>query len=418
MTMTIAIFIFQHWENGVGPTEESPYPLPAISLGNTPSQKRPSDDAPLTSKGRKRLDTSEHLLHKEREVAQVLKEMSETAQPSTSQDTVSQPCSSITPHIKCGSCGNGVMISESTHAQIVRENFRKEVTKNDKNCFRYTGVPTIAALMCLFEWLEPFAVFPLISERYGTTVQRKLSLFEEFLLTLIRIRKGYDTQHMGFLFGISQSHVRQIFDAWIKFLNKCFTPLIIWPKREIVEANLPDSFKNCPRTRCIIGCTEYLVEKPVRSMTHMQTWVKHKHSNTFKQLVGISPNGAFTFLSNLYIGSTSDLNIFKKCNFLDKVEEGDDIMADQGFNISHLLSEKQATLNIPTLAHGQNLSQSRKAVNRSKKIARVRIVERAIRRLKTFKILSGVIPRSLLGTMDELVTICAVLCNLQPTLPR
>ena len=363
------------------------------------------------------MNKSEQMLKKEREVAQALVNMSETAQPSTSQDIDSQQHPSITSHIKCDSCGNS--ISKTTSARIVRENIKHEVTKSDENCFRYTGVPSIVTLMFLFKWLEPFAVFQLSGERNGTTKRRlrkrKLSLLEEFFLTLIRIRRGYDTRHMGFLFGISQSQVCRIFTAWIMFLNKCLSPLIIWPGREEVLANLPDSFKTYPRTRCIIDCTEYFVEKPFRPTAQRQTWSTYKHSNTFKQLVGIMPSGAFTFLSKVYSGSVSDLQIVKKSNFLDKVEEGDDIMADRGFNIRHLLLEKKATLNIPAFTHGKNLSK--KAVNRSKKIARVRIhVERAIRRLKTFRILSGVIPITLRHNIDELVTIAAFLCNLQPPL--
>ena len=161
------------------------------------------------------MDKSEQLLKKEREVAQVLVDMSETAQPSTSQDIDSQQHSTITPGIKYDSCGNG--ISKTTRTRILRENIRHEVTISDENCFRYTGVPSIATLMFLFKWLEPFAVFQLSSESNGTTKRRlrkrKLSLLEEFLLTLIRIRRGYDTQLMAFLFWISQSQVCRIFTA-------------------------------------------------------------------------------------------------------------------------------------------------------------------------------------------------------------
>ena len=67
--------------------------MPAITRGNTPSSKSrkgPANRTPQTTKKRKRLDKSEQLLKKEREVAQVLVDMSETAQPSTSQDIDSQ----------------------------------------------------------------------------------------------------------------------------------------------------------------------------------------------------------------------------------------------------------------------------------------------------------------------------------------
>ena len=90
-------------------------------------------------------------------------------------------------------------------------------------------------------------------------------------------------------------------------------------------------------------------------------------------------------------------------------------MADRGFNIRHMLLPKRATLNIPAFSHGRQLSA--KAVARSRKIARVRIhVERAIARIKTFKIISGILPLQLRFQLNQIITIIVVLCNLQERL--
>ena len=51
-----------------------------------------------------------------------------------------------------------------------------------------------------------------------------------------------------------------------------------------------------------------------------------------------------------------------------------------------------------------------------RRIANVKIhVERAIQRLKCFKILSNIIPGQV-KNVDDILTICAGLCNLQPDL--
>jgi hypothetical protein len=85
-------------------------------------------------------------------------------------------------------------------------------------------------------------------------------------------------------------------------------------------------------------------------------------------------------------------------------------MADRGFNIRHLLLQKRATLNIPAYSKGKNLSQT--ALKRSRHIATVRIhVERAIRRMKCFKILSGVIPMKVRFCLNQIITVVAVLSN-------
>jgi len=105
----------------------------------------------------------------------------------------------------------------------------------------------------------------------------------------------------------------------------------------------------------------------------------------------------------------------KMSGFLDLIEENDDVMADRGFNVRHLLLPKKATLNIPSFSHGKALSK--KAVQRSRRIASVRIhVERAIRRLKTFKNLNGVVPLNLRFSLNQVIMIAAVISNLQKRL--
>lgn len=63
------------------------------------------------------------------------------------------------------------------------------------------------------------------------------------------------------------------------------------------------------------------------------TFSSYKNHNTYKALVGISPGGVVTFVSNLYSGAISDRELTKKSRLLDLLERGDMVMADCGFNI-------------------------------------------------------------------------------------
>ena len=282
----------------------------------------------------------------------------------------------------------------------------------------YTGIPNLATLRFLYKWVEPCAKNIKLWDKNKTTPgrQRKrkrktLSLYEEFLLTLIRIRRGYDIRHLAYLFGVVPSHVTRVFVAWVNLLSLCLRETIKWPSTEAATSNMPKSFKDYPKTKGIIDCTEFKVQKPFRPAAQKATWSNYKHANTCKILVCIMPSGAITFISKVYNGSISDANIVEKSGFLDFVEPGDDIMADRGFNIRHLLLPKGATLNIPAFSYGKTLSS--KAVKRSRKIASVRIhVERAIGRMKTFRILSGTIPLRTRFLLNQLVTIVAALSNL------
>lgn len=135
--------------------------------------------------------------------------------------------------------------------------------------------------------------------------KRKLSIKEEFVLTLTRIRRGFDVEVLGDIFGVRPSVVSRIFTTWINFLYLELNFLIAWPTREQITTNLPKSFKHFPKTRSIIDCTEFFIKKPSLPSSQRVTWSQYKHHNTFKALISISPTGSFTFISKLFTGSIS-----------------------------------------------------------------------------------------------------------------
>ena len=91
-------------------------------------------------------------------------------------------------------------------------------------------------------------------------------------------------------------------------------------------------------------------------------------------------------------------------------------MADKGFEIQHLLTGLGVRLNILPFRQGQR-QFTPDEVMKTKKIAAVRIlVERAIQRMKQFKLLSGVMPNSLWDVAEQTVFVVVNLCNFQPGL--
>ena len=93
--------------------------------------------------------------------------------------------------------------------------------------------------------------------------------------------------------------------------------------------------------------SNYSLKRPNVSLAQSDTYSKYKSHNTVKGLVGIAPNGALTFVSDLYGGHCSDKIIVKHCGILQLLEEGDSVMEDRGFEIQDLLAPRKVYLNIP-----------------------------------------------------------------------
>ncbi len=116
-------------------------------------------------------------------------------------------------------------------------------------------------------------------------------------------------------------------------------------------------------------------------------------TNTFKGLVGCSPTGTLTFISELYAGSVSDKELTRLCGILNLVEPGDAVMADKGFDTSYdnIMLVRDVELNIPPFAKGTQMSS--KTVVKTRQIASCRIhVERCISRIKQYHIVGSDIP--------------------------
>ena len=139
--------------------------------------------------------------------------------------------------------------------------------------------------------------------------------------------------------GLSQPTVSRIITTWVNFLYLKLKDIQLWMPRELVQANMPQQFKKqYPTTRVIIDATEIYVKQPKLPELQQMTFSNYKNDNTYKGLVGISPNGVNTFISSLYPGSISDKELTRRCGILDLLEPGDSVMADRRFDIEEDLA--------------------------------------------------------------------------------
>ena len=237
---------------------------------------------------------------------------------------------------------------------------------------------------------------------------RKLSQKDELFLTLCKLRHDFPESDLAARFQVSQPTISRIFRTWVLCLSFSFQEIDIWPSKEHLSKFMPDAFKVAyPSTRVIIDATEFPIEKPSNPDVQATTWSSYKNRNTLKVLVGCSPNGALTYLSDVYGGRITDKELTRRSGLMVKLDRGDSIMADRGFEVDHLLPEG-VQCNIPPFLDGRPQLEPHQVIS-TRQIATLRIhVERAIERIKNFQITSF-FPISLCPIAGHIISACAFL---------
>ena len=312
--------------------------------------------------------------------------------------------------------------------QTVREmEFCIENIEDADICF-YTGFPNRQVYNAVLTYLNPGAngenlVYTRNESRpdvNSTPVRkigrpRKLTPTSQFFLFLCRVRIGLFERDLSYRFNISIGTVSNIVISWGNFLYLRLGSLSIWPSKEVILEKMPESFKSkYKETRVIIDCTEIKVEMPSSLVLKSQTYSNYKSANTLKGLVGISPSGSITFLSQLYTVSISDREITERCGILNMpFQAGDSLMADKGFDMQDLLDPIGVTLNIPPFLQMQDQMPANDVLQ-TQQIAAERIhVERTINKIKNFHIFDQIIPISLAGSINQIWTVCGLLTLFQ-----
>ena len=316
------------------------------------------------------------------------------------------------------------------------KSFHSKILISDKKTKFYTGLPKTEVFYELYKHLQPkvqnmrywrgekntITTANELKRKYLTSPKkfgpkRKLLQIDEMLLVLMRLRLGLLEQDLADRFEISVSTVSSTVFTWVRLLALVLkNEMITYPPKENIISHLPVDAKDFPNLRCIIDCTEIFIERPRELVIQALTYSDYKKHNTVKVLIGITPRGKISFLSKAWGGRTSDVHIVNESGFLNLIDPFDEIMADKGFTIENQLLLKGAKLAMPPGVKGRNQMMPTE-VAKTKKIANFRIhVERAIGRMKEFNILNGIFPINMLPVADDVIAVCASLCNFLPPL--
>ena len=149
--------------------------------------------------------------------------------------------------------------------------------------------------------------------------------------------------------------------------------LIYWPTRQELNLTRPMCFRGkFSSCSVILDCFEVFIDRPSDLLVQAQTWSSYKSHNTAKFLIGVTPQGAVSFISNAWGGRVSDKYITEHCGLLQKLLPGDMVLADRGFDIEDSCGLYCATLRIPCFTKGKP-QLSPVDVEATRSVANVRI---------------------------------------------
>ena len=155
-------------------------------------------------------------------------------------------------------------------------------------------------------------------------------MFDQLLVTLMKLQLNVPDQDLAYRFGISQSIVSRCITKWLDKLHVKLSPLINWPERDQLRKTMPTCFrKNFRSCAIIIDCFEVFIDRPTSLMARAQTWSNYKKHI----LISITPQGSISFILKDWGGRVSDVRLTKNCSLLAKLLPGDVILADRGFKI-------------------------------------------------------------------------------------
>lgn len=282
----------------------------------------------------------------------------------------------------------------------------------------YTGLETFSQFFLVLQTLGPAAYC--LNYVYDDVTD--IGVPDQLFLVLMKLRRHTINFELSLFFKISEKTVENVFHTWILFMSYQWREIDIWPSKDIVKCFSPSDFKlKFPNTRVIVDIVECPIRKPKLKESQKATYSASENKYTVKTLVGITPSGIVSYVSQAYNGSTSDSEIVEEStdSLLNLCDPGDSIMivAGKGSDGQDVFVHKNIKVDQPDPINissclGKRNEMSCAAVGRHKKVSSGRVhIEPIIRQAKTFRILTERMNSSETKLASHITFVCFMLCN-------
>lgn len=295
--------------------------------------------------------------------------------------------------------------------------FSYETCKFEKNFKYFTGVCT-EDFEVLYNVIGGHAVISTLKLQYKSTTPKKLrptklSSRDKLFMFLLRLRRGLPLPELSVMFNISVSTASVICYAMTRLIYLTFKgmELDMFPTAEEQRKKKPLKMKPFKNLRIILDGVSFYTQTPSNFEQQGNTYSSYKSHNVVVFSVGIACNGATIFCSEGMEGSMSDKEVILKSGLLQRLQKGDGVMTDRGYELTAELQAIGCEFYKPPSLGGRNTFTAEEEIM-TKAIASARIYsEHAIADIKDNRLLQGVIPMTMLPVLSDLVYIAAYLRN-------
>jgi len=324
------------------------------------------------------------------------------------------------------------LYSEIDHLRKERDRAIEKLDDMKSNTFSFNNLKERPAKFKYYTGItvEQFGmIHELVQSSLPDQKKYKLSFLDQFLMTAMKLRLNLHFETLADMFKSSKTTLQRIFWKWVNILYVKLAFLIKWPDHDASAKTLPHVFRQYfPRLTGIIDCTEIFIERPRSLKARAEVYSNYKRHSTAKVLIACTPQGAVSFVSKVWGGRVSDVDLVRRSGFISNKyhHRGDQILADRGFTLEdEFAAVCGVELIIPSFTKGK-LQLSAREVETSRQIASIRIhIERIIGLMKNrYTILSGTMPITMvnsrsneasnqaISSIDKIITVCAALTNL------
>ncbi|KAL7300382.1 hypothetical protein TKK_0007003 [Trichogramma kaykai] len=255
-----------------------------------------------------------------------------------------------------------------------------------------------------------------LSAGYRCETNNNISIENKLLMFLLKINSYLTFTAIGTIFGINKNETSEIFFSIVNYLAKACKEFLTWPTQQEVRGTTPSwlkpKYSNC---RVMIDTIDFKVEKPSNSDDRLRFWSLHKNGYTIKVVVGCTPGGLISFVSNSYDGRISDELVVASSGILKLIEDDDSVLVDRNFpNMDPKLMKngKNVFVTIPLVVENDYPTKQKVKKSHVDKIPFA--IDRVRQKIRSFKILD-IFTTEMLPYADDIVFMCCVLVNLQQT---